>query len=178
MEQFDILNKNGEPTGITANKGTKLKDRQYYLGVHAYIYNSSNEFLLQQRAFSKAFLPGSWDIHMGHVVAGETSREGIIREIQEEIGLSFPQNDVHFVGRVFWESYHHIIDIYFLKIDFNISELSLQSEEVIGTKVISITDMLTLVSNMHYRPNEYREIVMNEINKLNIADKNMKLSKL
>jgi isopentenyldiphosphate isomerase len=167
MEQFDILNKNGEPTGLTAYKGAKLKDGQYYLGVHAYIHNSSNEFLLQQRAFNKAFLPGGWDIHMGHAIAGETSKEGIIREIQEEIGLSFLKNDIHFVGRVFWEIYHHMIDIYFLKIDFNISKLSLQSEEVVGVKVISMDDMLALVSNMHYRPNEYREIVTNEINKLN-----------
>ncbi|WP_291573884.1 hypothetical protein [Clostridium sp. UBA4548] len=45
MEQFDILNKNGEPAGLTADKGTELKEGQYYLGVHAYIYNSPNEFL-------------------------------------------------------------------------------------------------------------------------------------
>lgn len=159
----------GEPTGLTADKGTELEDGQYYLGVHAYIYNSSNEFLLQQRAFDKAFLPGSWNIHMGHVIAGETSKEGIIREIQEEIGLSFPKNDIHFVGRVFWKIYHHMIDIYFLKIDFNISELSLQSQEVVGVKVISRDDMLALVSNMYYRPIEYREIVTNEINKLNMV---------
>lgn len=166
MEQFDILNKKGEPTGLTAVKGANLKDGQYYLGVHAYIYNSSNEFLLQQRAFNKVFLPGGWDIHMGHVIAGETSKEGIIREIQEEIGLSPLQDDVHFVERVFWEIYHHIIDIYFLKIDFNISQLSLQREEVIGVKAISMDDMVNLVSNMHYRPNQYRGIVKNEIKKL------------
>jgi len=29
MEQFDILNKNGEPTGLTADKGTEIKEGQY-----------------------------------------------------------------------------------------------------------------------------------------------------
>lgn len=166
MEQFDILNKNGEPAGLTADKVTELKEGQYYLGVHAYIYNSSNEFLLQQRGFDKSFLPGGWDIHMGHVVAGEASKEGMIREIKEEIGLSFLKDDIYFVGRVCWKFYHHMIDVYFLKADFNISELSLQSEEVVGVKAISVADMLTLVSNMHYRPDEYREIVSNEIDRL------------
>lgn len=29
MEQFDILNKSVEPTGLTADKGTELKEGQY-----------------------------------------------------------------------------------------------------------------------------------------------------
>jgi len=166
MEKFDILDKNGELTGEIADKGTDLKDGQYYLGVHAYIYNSSNEFLLQQRAFDKDFLPGEWDIHLGHVIAGETSKDGMIREIEEELGLVFPSNKIRFVKRIFWEIYNHIIDIYFLNIDFNIDELSLQANEVIGAKTVSKEYMLSLVSDMYYRPEEYREIVMNEINKL------------
>ena len=166
MEQFDILNQKGEPTGFVADKGTALKDGQYYLGVHAYIFNFQNEFLLQQRALDKEFLPGGWDIHMGHIVAGETSKEGIVREIQEEIGLHFPYQDVRFVGRVIWEFCHHMVDIYFLQADYKIDELCLQKEEVIGAKSVTATDMLTLVSNMDYRSLEYRQIVSNEIEKL------------
>ena len=47
MEYFDILDKNGCLTGETAAKGDKLSDYQYYLGVHAYICNGRQEFLLQ-----------------------------------------------------------------------------------------------------------------------------------
>lgn len=166
MEKFDILDENGKVTGEIADKGTVLHDGQYYLGVHAYIYNSSNEFLLQQRAFDKDFLPGEWDIHLGHVIAGETSKDGMIREIEEELGLVFPNNKMRFIKRVFWGIYNHIIDIYFLNIDFNIDELSLQPNEVIGVKKVSKEYMLSLVSDMYYRPEEYREIVLNEINKL------------
>ncbi len=166
MEKFDILDKYGEITGEIADKGTDLQAEQYYLGVHAYIYNSSNEFLLQRRAFNKDFLPGEWDIHLGHVMAGETSKDGMIREIEEELGLVFPSNKIRFIKRVFWEIYNHIIDIYFLNFDFNIEELSLQENEVIGAKVVSKEDMLSLVSGMYYRPDEYRKIVTDEINKL------------
>ena len=166
MEKFDVLNINGELTGIVANKGDALKDGQYYLGAHVYIYNTQNEFLLQQRSLSKDFLPGGWDITMGHIVAGETSKAGIMREVQEEIGLSCQNNDVRFVGRVIWEFYHHMIDIYFLQTAFNMTELSLKKDEVIGVKSIFATDMLTLVSKMDYRPDEYRQIVSSEIKKL------------
>jgi len=29
MEKFDIVSKNEEPTGLTADKGTELKEEQY-----------------------------------------------------------------------------------------------------------------------------------------------------
>lgn len=166
MEKFDILDINGKVTGEIADKGTNLQDGQYYLGVHAYIHNSSNEFLLQQRALDKDFLPGEWDIHLGHVMAGETSKEGMIREIGEELGLDFPSEEMRLIKRVFWHIHNHIIDVYFLNIDFNLEDLSLQEDEVIGAKTVSKYEMLSMVSNMNYRPEEYREIVTNEIIKL------------
>ena len=47
-----------------------------------------------------------------------------------------------------------MIDIYFLQNDFEIDELRFQRDEVIGAKVVSVLDMLTLVSKMEYRPKE------------------------
>jgi len=168
MERLDILNSDGLATGLTIDRGSvfSLKDGQYYLGVHAYIHNSSNDFLLQKRSYDKAFLPGEWDIHIGHAAAGETSRDAMIREIREEIGVSFPTADIRFAKRSVWEVHHHLVDIYFLQVDFNISQLSLNRSEVIGVKVISKNDMLPFVSGMHYRPEDYREVVIDEIRRL------------
>jgi len=59
-----------------------------------------------------------------------------------------------------------MIDIYFLQNDFEIDELRFQRDEVIGAKVVSVLDMLTLVSKMDYRPKEYRTIVSAEIKRL------------
>jgi len=167
LEKFDILDENGNPTGETADKGAPLKDGQYYLGVHAYIYNFANEFLLQRRAFDKDFRPGGWDIHMGHVIAGETSRTGMHREILEEIGISVPIDDIRLVGRIFWGIYHHIIDIYFVQIDYNLDQLLLQNDEVIGVRACSKAVMTSLAEKMDYRPETYRRIVLEEILKLN-----------
>ena len=75
MEQFDILDRNGNPKGLTACKGSALSYGEYYLGTHAYIFDSSPEFLIQQRSYDKAFLPGGWDVHLEHAIAGETSTE-------------------------------------------------------------------------------------------------------
>ena len=168
MEQFDVLDANGIPTGLLASKGEPLKDGQYYLGVHVYIYNHAIEFLLQQRSYDKAFLPGEWDVLLEHAIAGESSKETAIRGIREEIGLTANENNIDFKRRIIWEEYHHMIDVYFLKIEVDIGSLSLQDHEVIGAKFIPKSEMLEIVSAMHYRPESYRKYLLQEINKLDI----------
>jgi len=163
MEQFDILDKNGNPTGHTADKGTPLPPGQYYLGTHVYIFNSKNEFLLQQRALDKKFLPGGWDIHCEHTMAGESSIKCAIRGLQEELGLTAPANGFRFAKRFTWEEDNHFVDIYFLQTEFDITKLTLPPREVIGAKAIPLPEMLTLVENMHYRPDEYRQFILSKI---------------
>ena len=162
-EQFDILDHSGNQTGITQNKGEPLNSGQYYLGVHVYLFNSSGEFLIQQRALDKKFLPGGWDIVAEHTMAGETSVESAIRGVQEELGISIPSADMLFVGRIFRHEMHHITDVYFAQISTAINELVLQPTEVIVAKFISKEEMATLVEQMHYRPEDYKKLVLQHI---------------
>jgi isopentenyldiphosphate isomerase len=166
MEQFDILDRSGKATGKTADKDSKLNDGEYALGIHAYIYNSSYEFLIQQRSFIKTLRPGCWDIHMGHVIAGETSKEAVIREINEEIGIAFSESDIDFIDRFFWEEYRHLADIYFIHADIRKEELTMQKDEVIDVKFVSKNDMIKIISEMDYRPEAYKNIIINKINTL------------
>jgi len=163
MEHFDILDKTGTPTGRTAPKGTPLPPSQYYSGTHVYIFNSKNEFLLQQRALHKKFLPGGWDIHCEHTMAGETPIQCATRGLQEELGLTVPESDFRFMKRFLWEADNHFVDVYFLQTDFDITKLILPPNEVIGAKAIPLSEMLQLVENMHYRPVEYRQFILSEI---------------
>ena len=166
MERFDILDKNGSPTGLLAEKGAKLAPGQHYLGVHVYVFNAAMEFLIQQRAYHKKFLPGGWDVCLEHAMAGETSRGCAVRGLQEELGLVVSAQDMQFVYRLVWEADHHIIDVYFVQMEFDISKLVLAHNEVIDVKGISKTEMLALISGMDYRPQEYRTMIANKICKL------------
>lgn len=166
IEQFDILDRKGAPTGVRADKGAALGEGEYYLGVHAYIHNAAGAFLLQQRSYDKAFRPGGWDIHMGHVMAGESARQGICREIREEIGLIPDEKNVRFVGRIHWEMYHHMIDAYFVHFDFEINLLKLQKSEVIAVRSITKANMVDFVLAMDWRPKEYRDMILCEIGAL------------
>lgn len=149
MEYFDILNKDGSKSGEIAPKGQQLSDGQYY--------NSKGEFLIQKRAETKDFLPGGWDIHMGHVMAGESSKTAIEREIHEELGIEVKR--LKFIDRVIWEKYNHFIDIFAVCKDIDITNLKLEKSEVEDVKYISRADMIDLIRIMDYRPKEYRDIM-------------------
>jgi len=162
-EQFDIMDRCGNPTGLVADKGSALHPGQYYHGTHVYVYNMAMEFLLQQRAYDKEFLPGGWDIVCEHTIAGESPAECAIRGVREEIGLCATENDLQFVQRFIWEEYNHIVDVFFFQTDFDLDKLILEEGKVIGAKKVSAQEMIELIETMHYRPEEYRKHIADEI---------------
>ncbi|WP_425448338.1 NUDIX domain-containing protein [Dethiothermospora halolimnae] len=164
MEYFDILKQDGSISGKIAPKGTELLEDEYYLGVHAYIHNSKGEFLLQKRSMKKEFLPGGWDIHMGHVMAGETSKIAIKREIKEELGIEV--NNLKFLKQIVWEKHNHFIDMYISCKDIDLSDLILQKSEVEDVKYVPRDEMIDLIRSMDYRPKEYRDVIENYVREI------------
>jgi mutator protein MutT len=46
------------------------------------------EFLLGKRAATRAFYPNVWDLPGGHCEPGETVEQALVRELQEELGVT------------------------------------------------------------------------------------------
>lgn len=160
MEYFDVLDHYGNKTGKIAAKGAALQDGEFYLGVHVYIHTPQNEFLLQRRAPDKEFLPDEWDVHMGHVIAGETPQETAVREVMEEVGLLLSPDGLRHIGRAEWEGKHHFADIFFAQREVVLDQLILQPEEVTDAKLIPLEEMVAMTHGMHYRPAAYRRLVL------------------
>jgi isopentenyl-diphosphate delta-isomerase type 1 len=60
--------------------------------VHVLIFNDAGELFLQQRSMGKDCEPGKWSASCsGHVDAGEDYDTAIVRELQEELGLTLPK---------------------------------------------------------------------------------------
>jgi isopentenyldiphosphate isomerase len=71
--------------------------------VHLHLFNSAGELFLQKRSMTKDIQPGKWDTSVGgHVDPGETAEEALVRETQEEIGLT--DFKYRFLGKFVWES--------------------------------------------------------------------------
>ena len=48
----------------------------------------SRKVLLGQRSANREFYPGVWDVFGGHVEPGERHQQTLVRELQEELGIT------------------------------------------------------------------------------------------
>ena len=71
--------------------------------VHLHIIDRSGKLYLQKRAESKELFPGLWDTSVGgHVAYGESIREALLREADEELGYQ-KFNPIH-LGQYVYEA--------------------------------------------------------------------------
>ena len=124
MEYLDLYDENAKKTGKVIVRGTPIRQGEYSMSVHLYIYNNNGDFLLQKRSKSKKSLPGIWSVTCGAVSSGENSMQAGIRETKEEVGIELKEEMLQFVARI--KRRRSCIDIYFVKADFSLDECVLQ----------------------------------------------------
>lgn len=85
-EYNDIYDKDRNLTGRVHLRGTRWKKGEYGLVACVWVYDGRGNILLTRRAPEKSGA-GSWENSGGAVKAGETSLEGVSRELFEETGI-------------------------------------------------------------------------------------------
>ena len=140
MELRDLYDENKKLTGEKIYKGQDVPKGRYYITVVVFIQNSKNEFLLQKRVKKK---DGKWATTGGHPVSGETSKQGIITEIKEELGIDIPEENIKLFKTIKTED--DFVDIYYLKEDIDINKIKIQKEEVSNVKWVTINDIEKMI---------------------------------
>ncbi|MGE7927870.1 NUDIX hydrolase [Lysinibacillus xylanilyticus] len=87
MEIWDVYDKNKNKTNKRHVRGEKLAGGDYHVVVHVWIKNNKGEILLTKRHPDKTY-PNLWECPGGSILAGESSLDGAIREVKEEIGIN------------------------------------------------------------------------------------------
>ncbi len=88
-----IVNENDEEIGVKEAKD-RLPD-DIYRSSSLWLTNEEGHVLMAQRSFSKTNSPGLWGpAASGTVEEGETYETNIVKEIEEEIGLSIPLTEL------------------------------------------------------------------------------------
>ncbi|MGB6269780.1 MAG: NUDIX domain-containing protein [Olleya sp.] len=154
-ELIDIVTKTGKPTSQSALKSVIHKKGYYHNTVHIWFYTDEGEVLLAQRSAKKVIYPLLWDVSVaGHIDAGETIKEGAIREIKEEIGVTLKKKHLEKIG-VFecFQSYPNgIIDnefhhTFIVEISRYLTEFILQKEEVEAVKWVRMYEFFELLEH-------------------------------
>jgi len=150
MEKIDLYDKDRQLLNQTAFRGEELPKGTYRLVVHICLFNDKDEMLIQQRQSAKHF-PNMWDLTVGgQVSAGETSRQGIQRELKEELGIDMDMSEILPTLSVpFKDGFD---DIYIVRKNISLDELTLQKEEVQAVKWASETDILDMIGCGEFIP--------------------------
>ncbi len=151
-ELWDIYDCNRCKTGATIQRGIPMAKGQYHLVVHIWIFNERQETLIQKRAAHLEWLPGKWAATGGSVICGETSLEGAVRELYEEIGIAVAPEAMEFGFTLQRET--HFLDIYRTRVEGN--KLQFQpTPEVDAVKWVSLEDIAPMVREGEFFPYSY-----------------------
>ena len=149
-EIWDVYDENKRKTGETMKRVPYVyTPGKYNLIVTATILNSKNEILISKRAENKKF-GLMWELPGGAVRAGETSLEGILREVKEEIGIKFTKKEAIFLKELKREK--DFKDIWLFKRDVKDEEIKFADGEVIDTKWVSIEEFLKMFEEKQIVP--------------------------
>ena len=166
MEIWDIYDSDKQPTGRTMIRDDwHMKPGEYHLTVLGVICRKDGKYLITQRKMDKPWAPGSWEIPGGGVSAGETSEEAILRELKEETGLDVSGAEGGLVLTYKRENpeeqNNYFVDVYRFVMDFEESDVIVQTEEVEGFAIVDAEKIKEIASQgkfLHF--NSIRQVFL------------------
>ena len=152
-ELWDIYDINKKKTGRTAERGVyMLKEGEYHIVVTGIILNSKNEILISKRAPFKKF-GEMWECNGGSILSGETSLQGILRELKEELGIKFSEDEAIFLKEIRRDKTHSDFkDLWLFKRNIKDDEITLPDGEATEFKWVTIQKFMEMYENKEIVP--------------------------
>lgn len=136
MEKWDLYNAKREKSGITVCRGEIIPKGLYHLSVSAWIVNQQGQYLLSQRHPKKQY-PLYWECTGGSVLSGETSLQGAIREVKEELGILLTPGSEKLIYQTRRENVQDFYDVWLFHKNIKIEEMRLQETEVVDVQWVN-----------------------------------------
>lgn len=152
-EYWDIYDENRKKTGKIVERGVyEFKPGEYHIVVTGIILNSKNEILITKRAEHKKF-GLMWECNGGSVLAGETSLQGVIRELKEEVGVEFKKREAIFLKEVKGgKKYPDFKDLWLFRRDVKKEEITFPDGEATDYKWVTIDEFMKMYNNKEIVP--------------------------
>lgn len=155
-EIFPIVDEEGNIIGRATRGECHNGSKLLHPVVHLHLFDSEGRIYLQQRPLWKDIQPGKWDTAVGgHVDYGETIENALLREVNEELGLT----DIkpYFLQRYIFESEREkeLVHVFSTIYDGEI----MPSDELDGGRFWSIEEILTTIGKEILTPNFEKEYI-------------------
>ena len=168
-ELWDIYDINKKKIGRTAERNVyQFKEGEYHIVVTGIIMNSKNEILISKRAEHKKF-GLMWECNGGSILAGETSLEGVIRELREELGIEFSKKEAIFLKEIRRDKLPpDFKDLWLFRRNIDLKDITFPDGESIDARWVTIEEFIRMYENKEIVPtvdfgmNEYHEALVLE----------------
>ena len=107
--------------------------------------DSNGRILVLKRSEQEDKFPGMWAQVGGGVVAGDTSKETVIKECLEELGLTVKEENMYYVAS--YIRTRDIVDVWLVRQNVNLEELVLQEEEVADAKLVTLKEFDSMIDS-------------------------------
>ncbi len=150
IEVWDLYDKNRKLTGQEHIRGSgPIPDNQYHLVVHVWLRNSEGKYLIAQRAAHRESNPLMWECQGGSVLKGESSLDGALREVFEEVGVRLePESGTlvfsHIRDVVNSVRFGDIMDVWLFNCDDEANLIDATTDEVAQTKWATVDEIKEL----------------------------------
>jgi len=134
MEYNDIYDKDRNLIGQKHRRGTPWHRGEYGLVVCVWVYDGKGKLLMTRRAQGKSYA-GTWENSGGAALAGETSRQAIVRELYEETGIRATEEEFELIGTGRDHNAHY--DYYCLRREVPIEQIVLLPGETDDAKWVT-----------------------------------------
>lgn len=141
MELWDIYDENRVATGKKHVRGVPLGAGEYHLIADVWTVNEKQEVLLTRRHPDKPY-GLMWECTGGAVLAGETSLEGALRELAEEVGVRTDKDQLILIHSICQKE--RFVDTYITRQKISIKDIVLQPEEVVDARFVSYDELCSM----------------------------------
>ncbi len=155
-EHFDVCTPGGIPTGRSVHRSQAHREGLWHRSSHLWLVNSRGQILLQRRHPAKETDPGRWDIAVaGHLSAGQTPLDALVREAREELGLVLEPAQLTFLearpkeyreGAFLDREWQHL---FVCLNDVDLGGLVLQADEVVDVRWMPWEEYRRIVAQGH-----------------------------
>lgn len=160
MEKWDLYTKYREKTGKEHIRGEKIPRGFYHLVVHVWIRNRKGEYLISQRSAGRPTFPLMWECVGGSVWMGESSIDGALREVKEEVGLDLPPG----TGKLLFtrirgtdvkcecKEWNDIMDVWLFEYNGGLHLEDATTDEVADCKWMTVSEIRKLYEDNRFVP--------------------------
>lgn len=142
MEKRDLYDESKNRLSLTINKGDDIPSGCFIIVVMIIMQNKEGEFLIQKRSESKG---GRWAFTGGHPKSGESSLDGIMSEVKEELGIDLSKEKIILMKTNIFDNI--IGDVYYVNMEFDLEKIVLQEDEVSDVKLVSYSEIVDMINH-------------------------------